>query len=363
MVVYGTRPELIKLAPVIFELQRHLDRFDLTICATAQHRDMVDELQGLFGIRPDIDLDLMKENQSLNGLLARAIRALDKVFEDLEPDMILVQGDTTTVMAASLAAFHRNLRIGHVEAGLRTGDLASPFPEEANRCITDLVSDLMFAPTRRAQNTLIEEGRDPSRVFLTGNTVVDALNWISENLPDEGEHNEVLITVHRRESFGSGLRQIFEAIREVATIVPDSKFIYPVHRNPNVRNLAHEVLDGIENIILCHPLPYDQLIQHMKRSRVIVTDSGGIQEEAPSFGKPVLVVREKTERPEGVEAGVARLVGTDRQQIVDAVVKLLTDDAEYAKMSRASNPYGDGRAAVRIVEILMSGRSRLPVPT
>lgn len=359
LVVYGTRPELIKLAPVIFEMRRRPDAFDVRVCSTGQHREMLDDLHRLFGISPDMKLDLMQPDQGLNDLASRVITAMDSVLAELRPDWMIVQGDTTTVMAASLAAYHRGIRIGHVEAGLRTGDLRAPFPEEANRSVTDLLADLLFAPTERAHRILLDEGRDATRIHLTGNTIVDALEWIADALPEEPPREEVLITVHRRESFGEPIRQIFGAIVELADRFPDYRWVFPVHRNPNVREPAEQVLRCKPNIALLDPLPYDQLVRHMRRCRLILTDSGGIQEEAPTFKKPLLVLRDKTERPEGVDIGVARLVGTERERIVAETSRLLTDTRSYDEMISRANPYGDGQASRRIGDILAAFSSPL----
>ncbi len=352
LVVYGTRPELIKLAPVIFALRDRPQVFQVVVCNTAQHREMVDQVQEIFGIAPDFDLDLMRPDQRLNELSARAFSELDPVLRRVEPDWVLVQGDTTTVMATTVASFHLGVRIGHVEAGLRTGDLSSPFPEEANRAISDLLSDLLFSPTPRSRDLLLAEGRDPSRVLLTGNTVVDAVNWVAKEIPEELGFNEVLITLHRRENFGQPQRRILAAISRLAKIFPEITWIYPVHPNPRAQQPAYEVLGDVENVKLCAPLSYDQLVRHMKRARLILTDSGGIQEEAPTFGVPVLVAREKTERPEGVEIGAALLVGTNTGTITDLASDLLKDKEAHRQMARAGNPYGDGKAAQRIADIL-----------
>lgn len=356
MVLYGTRPELIKMAPLVRELQRSPDLFKPILCTTAQHRDMLDQMQEVFGLRPDVDLNLMRADQSLNDLTARAFAELDPVLASVAPDLVLVQGDTTTAMVGALAAFHRRVPVGHVEAGLRTGDLARPFPEEANRRIIDTVADLHFAPTELGRRLLLAEGIPAEKVFVTGNTVVDALRWISSLLAEEPARDEVLVTVHRRESFGPPLREIFAAIRELALSFPGTRWVYPVHRNPNVWGPAHEVLGGLANVELHEPFDYLGLVRRLRASRFVLTDSGGIQEEAPTFGKPVLVLRETTERPEGVEAGVARLVGSDRLRIVTEAGRLLSDAEAYATMATAVNPYGDGHAAERIATILAGWR-------
>lgn len=352
LAVYGTRPEAIKMAPVIEVLKRRPDAFSVRVCATGQHREMLDQVQEIFGLRPDLDLNLMRHDQTLNGLAASALEAVDGILAASRPDWLLVQGDTTTAMTAALAAFHRGVRVGHVEAGLRTGDLQRPFPEEANRRIIDLFADALFAPTGRSRDTLLAEGCDERRVHVVGNTVVDALGWLAPDPGAEGERPEVLITVHRRESFGEPLRGIFMALRRLAERFPEVLWIYPVHRNPNVRGPAYEILGGVPNLELRDPLDYRELVALLARCRFALTDSGGIQEEAPALGKPVLVLRDTTERPEGVDAGVARLAGTDPERIFAEASRLLTDRAAYLAMARAVNPYGDGRASERIAAIL-----------
>lgn len=343
------------MAPVLAALTRRPERFAVRVCATGQHREMVDQVQDLLGLRPDLDLRLMRPDQTLNGLTAAALAAVDGVLAAEAPDWLLVQGDTTTAMAAALAAFHRRIRVGHVEAGLRTGDLRRPFPEEANRRIVDLLADALFAPTARAADTLLAEGCDPARVHVVGNTVIDALGTIAGELSGPGRtsgRTEVLITVHRRESFGAPLAGIFSALRRLAESFPDVDWIYPVHRNPNVQGPAREILGGLPNLQLHEPFDYRELVRRLMRCRFALTDSGGIQEEAPTFGKPVLVLRETTERPEGVEAGVARLVGADPETIFAEASRLLTSEAAYLGMARAGNPYGDGHAGERIAAIL-----------
>ena len=352
LVLYGTRPELIKMAPVVRALRRRPESFATILCTTAQHRQMLDQMEQVFALRPELDLDLMRADQGLNELASRAFGALDRALEEVAPGLLLVQGDTTTAMAGALAAFHRRVPVGHVEAGLRTGDLARPFPEEANRRIVDLVADLCFAPTALAGRLLAAEGVPAERIFVTGNTVVDALGWISSLLPAEPPRDEVLLTVHRRESFGAPLREIFSAVQELAAAFPGIRWIYPVHRNSHVWQAAHEMLTGLPNVELHEPFDYLELVRRLRAARFVLTDSGGIQEEAPTFGKPVLVLREITERPEGVEAGVAKLVGSDRARIVAEATRLLTGGEAYAAMSTAVNPYGDGHAAERIADAL-----------
>ncbi|HEX2645275.1 MAG TPA: UDP-N-acetylglucosamine 2-epimerase (non-hydrolyzing) [Thermoanaerobaculia bacterium] len=358
LVVYGTRPEAIKMAPVIEALRRRPETFAVRVCTTGQHREMLDQVQDLFGLTPDLDLQLMQPDQTLNGLAAAALSALDRVLAAEAPDWLLVQGDTTTAMTAGLAAFHRGVKVGHVEAGLRTGDLRHPFPEEANRRIIDLLADALFAPTGRSRDALLAEGTDSVKIHVVGNTVIDALHTLAgQNGHAPGEREspgrpEVLVTVHRRESFGAPIREIFAALRRLAETFPEVSFVYPVHRNPNVRGPAFEILGGLPNLELCEPLDYRELVRRLERCRLVLTDSGGIQEEAPTFGKPVLVLRETTERPEGVDAGVARLVGADRERIFDEAARLLRSEEDYEAMARAVNPYGDGRAAERIAAIL-----------
>ncbi len=388
--VIGTRPEAIKMAPVIRALQAEPARFRAVVCATGQHREMLDQVLALFQIRPDVDLGLMQPDQSLCGLTAALLTGLDRVVREIRPDWILAQGDTTTVMAAALTAFYQRVRFGHVEAGLRTGDRAAPFPEEVNRRIADLVADAYFAPTETARRALLAEGVPAAAVEVTGNTVIDALQhvaalpytWDAGPLRGIPEHERlVLVTAHRRESFGKPFRGICLAIRDLAALFPETHFVYPVHLNPNVRQAVTEVLGSpapspaasgfhgsraairasqvagspaavLPNLHLLPPLPYLDLVHIMKHSTAVVTDSGGIQEEAPGLRIPVLVMRDTTERPEGVEAGVVRLIGTGPARIVAEVSRLLTDPAAREAMRTGANPYGDGHAAERIVAVL-----------
>jgi UDP-N-acetylglucosamine 2-epimerase len=353
LAVYGTRPEAIKMAPVVAALRRRSSSFAVTLCTTGQHRELLDQVQDLFGLVPELDLRLMRHDQTLNGLASAVLAALDGVLVSLRPDWLLVQGDTTTAMTAALAAFHRGIQVGHVEAGLRTGDLQRPFPEEANRRVIDCVADALFAPTEYSRRTLLAEGCPPERVHVVGNTVIDALCAISGGCGKEDpDGTEVLVTVHRREAFGAPLRGIFSALRRLAESFPDVRWIYPVHRNPNVRGPAFEILSGQANLELVEPLDYREFVRRLVRCRFVLTDSGGLQEEAPTFGKPVLVLRETTERPEGVAAGVARLVGTDPERVFTEASRLLTSPEAYLEMARAVNPYGDGRAAERIAAVL-----------
>lgn len=360
LAVVGTRPEAIKMAPVVAEARRRGCVVD--VCATAQHRGMLDQVLDLFGIEPDHDLDLMRPNQTLAGLTARALTAVDGVIDSVEPDWIVVQGDTTTAMVASLAGFYRKVPVAHVEAGLRTGDLMHPFPEELNRIIADRVSRAHFVPTEMSAENLRREGVVDKTVYVTGNTVVDALRAINarnaDAPPSDGgvsiapDDRLVLVTAHRRESFGDGMRSIARAIKRIANDHDDVRLVYPVHPNPNVREVMHELLDGVPRVDLIDPLDYDGFVALMARAYLILSDSGGVQEEAPSLGVPALVLRTTTERPEAVAAGAVRLVGVDEEAIVEAVDVVLRDPSEHARMAQAVNPYGDGRASERIVSIL-----------
>ncbi len=375
MTVFGTRPEAIKMAPVVRALQE-APGFESILCVTGQHREMLYQVLEIFGLTPDHDLEVMRPNQSLNGLFARVIAGIDRQLVQRAPDAVLVHGDTSTTLAASLAAFHRRIPVGHVEAGLRTGNLAAPFPEEANRVLADRICTWHFAPTERSRRILLDEGLPAAGVSVTGNTVIDALLWVRDRLRQiplsrdrevlgtvwplmETDAPLVLVTGHRRESFGQGFRNICQAIRTLAERHPEAQIVYPVHLNPNVQKPVRETLSDLDNVHLIAPLAYEPFVRLMDRSRFVLTDSGGIQEEAPSLGKPVLVMRETTERPEGVEAGTVALVGTDPAVILEKAEALLADSPLYRSMRRAHNPYGDGRASQRIVEALRAGR---PVP-
>ncbi|HEV2459377.1 MAG TPA: UDP-N-acetylglucosamine 2-epimerase (non-hydrolyzing) [Ktedonobacterales bacterium] len=363
--VIGTRPEAIKMAPVVKELGKHKTALHSVVCCTGQHREMLDQVLTLFAIAPAYDLNVMQADQGLAQLTARLFESLDTVMAEVQPDCVLAEGDTTTVLVASLASYYRGIPFGHVEAGLRTGDRRRPFPEEINRRLADAVTDLYFAPTERARQALLKEGYAERDIYVTGNTVIDALLDVASRedydwargplaaLPPDGRY--VLITAHRRESFGEQFRQLCLAIRDLAQRFETDgiHFVYPVHLNPNVRQPVGEILSDTRNASLIEPLDYFSLVQLMKRSVLILTDSGGIQEEAPSLGVPVLVMREKTERPEGIEAGVVRLVGTDRERIVWEATRLLTDPVAHAAMATRANPYGDGHAANRIVQAVL----------
>jgi UDP-N-acetylglucosamine 2-epimerase (non-hydrolysing) len=365
--IFGTRPEVIKMAPVIRELTKHPDRVQSIVCVTAQHREMLDQTLRLFNITPDYDLNIMQKDQNLVSLTARVLSALDSVLESAAPDWILVQGDTTTVMAASLVAFYHNVRVGHIEAGLRSDNKRAPFPEEINRRITSSIADLHFAPTEKARQALLKENIPDEKIIVTGNTVIDSLLWIRDMnrcrapiLPEgieesiEGRHM-ILVTGHRRESFGEGFNQICRAMLEIVESHDDVCIVYPVHMNPNVREPVYRLLGNHKNIFLIEPLTYASFVWLMDKAYLILTDSGGVQEEAPSMGKPVLVMRETTERPEGIEAGTSCLTGTSQSEIVSQTHDLLTNPERYKRMSAAHNPYGDGHAAEMLVARLLKG--------
>lgn len=366
-IIFGTRPEAIKLCPLVLALMRHPD-FEAHVCVTSQHREMLDQMLQVFGVTPDVDLAIMQPNQSLSSLTARVLSAIDRYLRDYAPDIIIVQGDTTTTFCASLSGFYNKIRVGHVEAGLRTKDKFSPFPEEINRILTSHIADYHFAPTKASKKNLLAEGILESRITITGNTVIDALLYAVKEVERQcieipglpsGVVNEkstdshiVLITGHRRESFGKGFRSLCMAVSQLAQRFPEMQFVYPVHLNPNVQVPVFEILSGIRNVHLINPLSYLPFVKLMLHSKLILTDSGGVQEEAPGLGIPVLVTRDITERPEAVEAGSVRLVGTDKQKIIDAVSLLLTNEEEYSSMARAVNPYGDGKACSRIISVL-----------
>jgi UDP-N-acetylglucosamine 2-epimerase len=361
--IFGTRPEAIKMAPVIHELNCQSSRVQSVICSVGQHREMLDQVLNLFRITPDYELKLMQPNQTLSQLSAWLFGALDPVVAEVKPDWILAQGDTTSVFVAAMVAFYHRIPFGHVEAGLRSGDKHRPFPEEINRRVADTVADLYFAPTETARRALLSEGCCPQNIFVTGNTVIDALQNIASRQYDweagplgslRMDKKLVTITAHRRESFGAPFRELCLAIRDLARRFSDDvHFVYPVHLNPNVVQPVSDILGGLPNVSLIQPIDYLCMVHLLKRSTLILTDSGGIQEEAPGLGVPALVMRDTTERPEGVEAGVVRLVGTRRHSIVSEAARLLTDPQAHAEMSAAINPYGDGKAARRIVSILL----------
>ena len=369
--VFGTRPEAIKMAPLYQALLSSADQFDVVVCITAQHRQMLDQVLEVFDITPDIDLDLMREGQDLIGVTAAVLIAMRSVLEEERPDIVLVHGDTATTLAVSMACFYMGVRVGHVEAGLRTYNMQSPFPEEFNRQIVSKIACAHFVPTQLSEKNLLSENVDAASITVTGNTVIDALNWIlkrieldasrkfrvaeqlSSVLPfDWSSRKFVLITGHRRENFGEGFVAICEAVSDLANTYPEVHFVYPVHLNPNVQNPVNSTLAGLKNVHLIAPLEYESFTYLLKHSHIVLTDSGGIQEEAPSLGKPVLVMRDITERPEAVTAGTVRLVGADRNRIVSNVSELLDDETSYRGMARAHNPYGDGRACERIIDTL-----------
>ncbi len=364
LTVIGTRPEAIKLCPLVLEFQKRGDVFDSIVCATGQHREMLDQALAMFGVKPDFDLGIMKHGQTLAEVTSRAIAGLDKVMVEAQPHLTLVQGDTTSAMTGALASHYRQVLVGHVEAGLRTGNKYAPFPEEMNRRLIGQLADHHFPPTKHAQNVLLHEHIDPATVHLTGNTVIDALLWVRERVskirPEDvneiadtiGTAPLVLITGHRRESFGGGFENMCAAIRQVADEQTNVHFVYPVHLNPRVREPVNRILGSHERIHLIEPLTYEPFVWLMDRATVIVTDSGGVQEEAPSLGKPVLVMRETTERPEGIEAGNARLVGVDKEKIISELTLLLNSADERRRMTAVNNPYGDGNAAEKIADVL-----------
>lgn len=369
--IFGTRPEAIKMAPVVNALEKHTDRLQSVVCVTAQHREMLDQVLNLFDIHPAYDLGIMSPGQDLFDITCNVLKGLKPVLDKEHPDLVLVHGDTTTTMAASIAAYYCRTAVGHVEAGLRTGNKFSPFPEEMNRRITGSLADLHFAPTEAARQNLLNEGVPDGKVFVTGNTVIDALLAVSGMIDSDADLQKrfdaefsfldrgkrlVLVTGHRRENFGDGFENICGALMDIATTHTDVEILYPVHLNPNVREPVRRILGTCEskNIHLIEPVDYLPFVYLMNRSYLIITDSGGVQEEAPSLGRPVLVMRETTERPEAVAAGTVRLVGTDRQRIVDETTLLLDDATTYQVMSHAHNPYGDGMAAKRIIDVLMS---------
>ncbi|HEY9032257.1 MAG TPA: UDP-N-acetylglucosamine 2-epimerase (non-hydrolyzing) [Kangiella sp.] len=367
LVVFGTRPEAIKMAPLVKMLDIS-EQFESKVCVTAQHREMLDQVLELFEITPDYDLDLMKPGQDLTGVTCGILSGLQDILKEFNPEYILVHGDTATTLSASLAAYYQQIKVGHVEAGLRTGNIYSPWPEEGNRKLTGAIADLHFAPTKTSKENLVREGVEISKIYETGNTVIDALLQVTSKLKSDSalskklesqfeslklDHKMVLITGHRRESFGDGFERICTAISQAAKKFPHVQFVYPVHLNPNVREPVNRLLKGLNNVHLIEPLDYLPFVFLMNKSHLILTDSGGIQEEAPSLGKPVLVMRETTERPEAVAAGTVKLVGTDVNTMVSELSSLLTDENAYKEMSFAHNPYGDGKACQRILDALL----------
>lgn len=378
MLVFGTRPEAIKMAPLVKEFQKHPNQFKTIVCVTGQHRQMLDQVLEIFDIKPDYDLNIMKQGQDLYDVTARVLTGMRDVLKEAQPDVVLVHGDTTTSTAAALAAFYQQIPVGHVEAGLRTHNIYSPWPEEMNRQITGRIATYDFAPTPLSKSNLLAEGVAEDKITVTGNTVIDALYWVVDKIKNTASLSEdlqhelakagydthrldsgkklVLITGHRRENFGDGFISMCRAIKALTEKYPDVDFVYPMHLNPNVRKPIHEVfgenLEGLGNMFFIEPLEYLSFVYLMEKSNIVLTDSGGIQEEAPGLGKPVLVMRDTTERPEALEAGTVKLVGTDYDMIVNEVSALLDDAAHYDKMSKAVNPYGDGKACERITNAL-----------
>lgn len=366
LMVFGTRPEAIKMCDLYKEIAKS-KKFMIQLCVTAQHRDMLDDVLNVFSITPEYDLNLMKKKQSLTDLTSNILRELDIVLDDSKPDLVLVHGDTTTTFCASLASFYKKIDVGHIEAGLRTGDIYSPWPEEINRRLTGSIAKFHFAPTIEAKNNLLREGVLENKIYVTGNTVIDSLLKVENTIKTDNETKRkldksfnflsnnkdmVLITGHRRENFGKSFENICYAIKSLANKFKNINFVYPVHLNPNVQEPVNKLLNNLDNVFLLSPQGYLPFVYLMTKSKIILTDSGGIQEEAPSLGKPVFVMRDTTERPEAVNAGTVRVIGTSKRQIIDSVEKILTDSEEYNKMSRSHNPYGDGKACKRIVKNL-----------
>ena len=374
MLVFGTRPEAIKMAPLVKEFQKQPERVETVVCVTGQHREMLDQVLDIFDICPDYDLNIMKQGQDLYDVTSRVLTGMRDVLKEVKPDVVLVHGDTTTSTAAALAAFYQQIPVGHVEAGLRTHNIYSPWPEEMNRLLTGRLATYHFSPTPLSRNNLIKESVDDRNIIITGNTVIDALYWVVDKIKSDkaldcelvgilakagydvsrlnGGKKLVLITGHRRENFGEGFLHICKAIRELAALHPEMDIVYPVHLNPNVQKPVYELLSGVDNVYLISPLDYLPFIYAMQHSTLLLTDSGGVQEEAPSLGKPVLVMRNTTERPEAVEAGTVKLVGTDAEAIVSNVTELLRNKELYRRMSETHNPYGDGHACERILSAL-----------
>jgi UDP-N-acetylglucosamine 2-epimerase (non-hydrolysing) len=363
MSVFGTRPEAIKMAPVVLELAKYPQYIEPVVTVTAQHREMLDQVLNLFGIAPDYDLDIMSQGQTLFDITCRAIQGLNEVLGQEKPDIVLVHGDTTTTFAGALAAYYHQIAVGHVEAGLRTHNKFSPFPEEMNRKLTGSLADLHFAPTASAGKNLLAEGIKPEEIFITGNTVIDALlatvneqyvfdEAVLKDIDYRGKRM-ILVTTHRRENLGEPMRHVYQALRDIVEEFPDVEIVFPVHRNPLVREVVNSVLGGVERVHLTDPLEYQPFANLLARSHFVLTDSGGIQEEAPALGKPVLVLRDTTERPEAIAAGTVKLIGTDKEVVFTETRRLLSDDSEYRRMAAASNPYGDGKGAARIVKSIL----------
>lgn len=358
LTVFGTRPEAIKMAPLVKELEKR-NEIESLVCVTAQHRQMLDQVLDTFEIKPDYDLNIMKQGQSLTDITTKALQSLDEVIKKEKPSIVLVHGDTTTTLSASLAGFYNQVSVGHVEAGLRTYDKYSPFPEEVNRQVTGIIADMHFAPTEVSKNNLINEGKNPSNIYVTGNTAIDALkttikkDYYHPIFDKIGSDRMVLLTAHRRENLGNPMKNMFKAIKRITEEFDDVQVVYPIHLNPLVRSIADEVLGNNKKVHLIEPLEVLDFHNFLNKSYIIMTDSGGIQEESPSLGKPVLVLRDTTERPEGVKAGTLKLAGTDEERIYELTKELLVDENEYKKMSKSSNPYGDGFASKYIVDAII----------
>lgn len=371
MFVFGTRPEAIKMSPVIHKLKSEINKFNVQVCVTAQHREMLDQVLKVFDIKPDIDLHIMKPDQDLSDVTISVIQGMKNIFKKMKPDLVLVHGDTTTTLATAIASFYAGIPIGHIEAGLRTHDLSAPFPEEFNRQITSKIARWHFAPTKISRSNLISENVDPKKIIVTGNTVIDALHWVLNRIESDfkqlrnlkvfldktlkfnwAEDSFILITGHRRENFGTGFQEICQAIHDLALKFKSVQFVYPVHLNPNVQSPVNKILKDLSNVHLIKPLDYEPFIFLLKHCYFVLTDSGGIQEEAPSLSKPVLLMRDVTERPEAVKAGTVKLVGANKKLIVNGVSQLIEDKYHYKEMSAAYNPYGDGNACERILKIL-----------
>lgn len=363
MTVFGTRPEAIKMAPIVLELQKHPDTIVPVVAVTAQHREMLDQVLNLFHIKPDHDLNIMAAGQTLFDITTRAMMGLDKVLTEEKPDIVFVHGDTTTTFAGALAAYYHQTAVGHVEAGLRTHNKYSPFPEEMNRRLTGCIADLNFAPTSTSEANLLAENVPPESIFVTGNTVIDALHhtvrddfdFQENSLKDVDFANKriILVTTHRRENLGEPMRHVYKALKQLTEEFDDVEVVFPVHKNPKVREVVNEELGGLAKVHLIDPLDYEPFANLMHRAYLILTDSGGVQEEAPALGKPVLVLRDTTERPEAVDAGTVKLIGTDRERVYEEAKELLTDKAEYSRMAESVNPYGDGKAAARIIQAIL----------
>lgn len=363
LIIFGTRPEAVKMAPIIKVLKND-ENFITKVCVTAQHRDMLDQVLKIFDIEPDYDLNIFQKGQTLTQITCRALMGLEEVIEEFKPDLILVQGDTTTVFTGALAAFYHQVKIGHVEAGLRSNNLYSPYPEEANRMLTGVITDFHFAPTKTSRQNLLREGYDDNKIFITGNTSIDSLFQVIDssykfdnpliNNIDFRNKKVILLTAHRRENIGEPMENIFSSIKDIINQNQDVEVIYPMHLNPKVREIAKKILGNMDRVHLIEPLDYLPFTNLMAKCYLVVTDSGGIQEEAPSLGKPVIVVRQETERPEGIESGTAKLVGVDKNDIYNVLHILINDKDEYGKMANAVNPYGDGKAAEHIVNAIKS---------